>query len=678
MNASRILWLLTVGIAAVLGWFLGRSPRAVPDTKPHQEGPKILYYQSSMHPWIKSDRPGKCTICGMDLAPVFEGQAGFTGSEGLVTLSSNSITVSHVQTSPVIRQPVVRSVRLNGSVDDDDSRHRILSARVEGRIERLFVNYPGAEVRAGEPLALVYSPSLLTAVREYLALLKGPAGSGPIRDAAALRLVQLGLLPSQVDSLPGTFADTNLTLEILSPMTGTVVAKNVFEGQSLTVGQPLFELADFDTMWLKLQVYENDLGWLRPGQAVEITSPSLPGLVLTNAITFIDPNFNPQTRSTLIRVEIPNPLESTPTGPRRRIPHRVLAEARVRVASEPTLTIPRSAVLDSGQPLAYVELGTGAYEPRPLVIGLRGDREVEVRSGVSEGERVVTQGALLLDAQAQLHQLVQAPQEFPSADAETLPEPSGEQKTALKSFLKTADGVREALSSDSLDSFNANLAQLHQEAERLRDAFAAGSTGTSHPERDRAHPERDRSSIKSTTTAATGGQVIDPTPIKGQVIYPTDSRPSPEGQQRDKGTGHLSFQPGDRSSIGEQEGKPGGRLPGSPDKGTGHLTAGHPPSSASTWGQAIHPIVAASHLDPAPDLPSARREFHPLSERIVALASQLRALPEFGTLKVYQCPMTRRSFEGAPAKAAWLQLEGPIRNPYFGAEMLDCGTEVRP
>jgi Cu(I)/Ag(I) efflux system membrane fusion protein len=618
-----------------------------------------------MHPWIKSDRPGKCTICGMDLAPVFEGQAGFTGSEGLVTLSSNSITVSHVQTSPVVSQPVVRTVRLNGSMDDDESRHRVLSARVEGRIERLFVNYPGAEVRAGEPLALIYSPSLLTAVREYLALLKGPAGSGPIRDAAALRLVQLGLLPSQVDSLPRTFADTNLTLEILSPMTGTVVAKNVFEGQSLTVGQPLFELADFDTMWLKLQVYENDLGWLRPGQAVEITSPSLPGLVLTNAITFIDPNFNPQTRSTLIRVEIPNPLESTPTGPRRRIPHRVLAEARVRVASEPTLTIPRSAVLDSGQPLAYVELGTGAYEPRPLVIGLRGDREVEVRSGVSEGERVVTQGALLLDAQAQLHQLVQAPREFPSADAETLPEPSMEQRTALKGFLKTADGVREALSSDSLDVFNANLARLHQEAERLRDAFAAGSTGTS-PQ------NRDRSSITSTTTAAIGGQAIDPTPIKGQVIYPTDSRPSPEGQQRDKGTGHLSFQPGDRSSVGEHEGKP------RHDKGAGHLTADHPPASASTWGQVIHSIVAASHLDPAPDLPSARREFHPLSERIVVLASRLRALPEFGTLKVYQCPMTRRSFEGAPAKAAWLQLEGPIRNPYFGAEMLDCGTEVRP
>jgi len=580
MNASRILWILTVGIAAALGWYLGRNPGSAPTAKTGTAAPRILYYQSSMHPWIKSDRPGKCTICGMDLAPVFEGQAGFTGAEGVVTLSTNSVTVSHVQTSPVVRQPVVRTVPLNGSMDDDDSRHRILSARVEGRIERLFVNFTGAEVRAGEPLALVYSPSLLTAVREYLALLKGPAGSGPIRDAAALRLAQLGLLPRQVESLPGTFSDTNLTLEILSPMTGTVVAKTVFEGQALTVGQPLFEIADFDTLWLKLQVYENDLGWLRPGQPVEITSPALPGIVLTNAITFIDPNFNAQTRSTLARVEIPNPLESTPSGPRRRIPHRVLAEARVRVASEPTLTIPRSAVLDSGQPLAYVELGNGAYEPRALRIGLRGDREVEVTSGLAEGERVVTQGALLLDAQAQLHQLVQ-PQTTPSATLsgtgqDLSPNPgqdlSPEQTAVVADFLKRADAVREALSSDSLADFNAALPGLHEQADHL-------------------------------------SRTLTPSPV---------------------------------------------------------------------WSQVAARVVPASHLEPAPDLESARKEFHRLSEPVVALGRLLRPLPTFSGLKLYECPMTRRAFPGAPQKAAWFQLGGPVRNPYFGAEMLDCGMEVRP
>lgn len=572
MNASRILWILTVGIAATLGWYLGRNPGSATATKTDPSGPKILYYQSSMHPWIKSDRPGKCTICGMDLAPIFEGQAGFTGAEGLVTLSTNSITVSHVQTSPVVRQPVVRTLQLNGSVDDDDSRHRILSARVEGRIERLFVNFTGAEVRGGEPLALIYSPSLLTAVREYLALLKGPAGSGPIRDAAALRLVQLGLLPSQIESLPKTFSDTNLTLEILSPMTGTVVGKTVFEGQALTVGQPLFELADFETMWLKLQVYENDLGWLHPGQPVEITSPSLPGLVLTNAITFIDPNFNAMTRSTLMRVEIPNPLESTPTGPRRRIPHRVLAEARVRVASEPALTLPRSAVLDSGQPLAYVELGNGAYEPRPLLLGIRGDQDIEVKSGLREGERVVTQGALLLDAQAQLHQLVR-PQASPTTPPSTVGQDlTPEQAAAVADFLKRADAVREALSSDALADFNAALPGLHERADRLVRAL----------------------------------------------------------------------------------------------------------NNAPAWSEAVARIVPASHLDPAPDLESARKEFHRLSEPVVGLGRLLRPLPAFATLKLYECPMTRRAFPGAPPKAAWLQLGGPIRNPYFGADMLDCGVEVRP
>ena len=611
----------------------------------------------------------------MDLAPVFEGDSGFAVGEGLVALGTNSVTVSHVQTSPVVRKPLTRSLRLTGTIDDDETRHRILSAFVEGRLQRLSVNFVGAEVQAGQPLALLYSPTLLTAVREYLALVRGSGPNTSLRDAAALRLVQLGLLPEQVQELPRTFNETNLFLEILSPMTGTVVGKSVFEGQTLTVGQPLFELADFDTMWLKLVAYETDLPWLRTGQPVEITSSALPGVTLTNAITFIDPNFDPKTRSTLIRVQIPNPLIETPTGRARRIPHRVLAEARVRVITPPVLTLPRSAVLDTGTPLVYVEKDTGAYEARPVVLRQRGDNDVEVVSGVTEGDRVVTQGALLLDAQAQLHQLIQAPEESPTAAAVPLQGPSQEQMAALKGFLKQADRVREALSADSLDEFNASGPLLHREAERLRDAFGLLPSGIA-PQGDRSSTASNRGTGPS-SPAAPRGQALQ---IEGQV--PGETHPT------DRGTGPLSSPSGDRSSMASNKGT-GHPSTDQVDKGTGPSSSGPSSSGSSStgyrsssdetrWGQVLLPLLTASHLDPAPDLASARREFHPLSEQVVALARRMRALPGFETLKIYQCPMTRRSFEGAPAKAAWLQLEGPIRNPYFGAEMLDCGTEVRP
>ena len=577
MNSRLFPLLLVAGLAGAGGWF-ARSWKSSPSpTSAHRSTErKILYYQSSMHPWIKSDQPGKCTICGMDLAPVFEGDTGFTASSDLVTLNSNSITVAHVQTVPAVRKPLVRTVRLAGTIDDDDSRHRVLSAYAEGRLDRLFVNYIGAEVKAGQPLALLYSPTLLAAVREYLALPESSsAGAGLIKSSAASRLLQLGLLPEQIEKLPATFGETNLHVEILSPMSGTVVGRDIYEGQTVTAGQPLFELADFETMWVQLQAYEDELPWLRPGQNVEITSPSLPGYTLTNVLKFIDPNFNVETRTTRIRVELPNPLIDTPNGPQRLIRHRIFGTARVRTETAETLTVPRSAVLDAGQPLAYVELSNGNYQPRKLILGKRGDVDVEVLSGISEGERVVSQGALLLDGQAQLN-MMSHPAEPPATDSPVAALPqeplTPTQLQALKLYLTRADSIRESLSSDSLAQFNEQASQMHAASAELNRLFAG----------------------------------------------------------------------------------------------------------AGTWQERIGVLFRQSHLDPAPDLASARKEFHPLSESLVDLGRALRNLPEFAGLKLYECPMTRRSFPGAPTRAAWLQLGGPIRNPYFGAAMIDCGTEVRP
>lgn len=578
MNSRLLLLALVAVVAALGGWFARswKSPRSAATGEPADR--RILYYQSAMHPWIKSDQPGKCTICGMDLAPVFEGEAGFAASPDLVTLSSNSITVAHVQTHPVTRGTLVRTLNLAGTVNDDATRRRVLSAFTDGRLDRLFVNYEGAEVQAGQPLALLYSPPLLTAIREYLALVRrdgsseANAGLTPLKSAAALRLRQLGLLPGQIEQLPATFTETNLHVEILAPLSGTVVLRDVREGQTVTAGQRLFELADFSTMWLQLEAYESDLPWISPGQEVEITLATRPGEPLTQRITFIDPNFNPATRSTQVRVEIPNPLREDTAVPTRTISNRVFARGRIHSELANALKIPRSAVLDAGQPLVFVELSDGTYQPRRVTLGRRGDLEVEILSGVSEGERVVTQGALLLDAQAQLNSLTQAASQPSEPAPAPAPELSSDQKQVVREFLELADALRESLSADALPRFNELAPQIHAAAAILA------------------------------------------------------------------------------SALGE----------------------------TSVWNELSDNLVRVSHLDPAPDLPTARQEFHPLSVALVQLGQAVRVLPEFSGLKVYECPMTRRAFPGAPARAGWLQLTGPLRNPYFGAEMLDCGTEVRP
>ena len=149
-----------------------------------------MFYQSPMHPWIKSDQPGNCTICGMKLVPVYEGDKGFDAAGEGITLSSNVINVINVATEEVRKGTLVRTLRVAGTIDGDDRRHRVISAYVGGRIEKLAVNYVGAHVKAGEPLAVLYSPELLTAEREYTALAeKGQTAEGKRwLDAAAQRL----------------------------------------------------------------------------------------------------------------------------------------------------------------------------------------------------------------------------------------------------------------------------------------------------------------------------------------------------------------------------------------------------------------------------------------------------------------------------------------------------------
>src|SRR5688572_11488084 len=241
--------LITLIIAIPLTWFvttrLTRHDHA-PSAKTESER-KLLYYQSAMHPWIKSDKPGRCTICGMELTPVYEGDAGFeSGGGDVVPLTQNMIQVLNVETAVIERRPIARALSVAGMIDDNQSRHRILSAYIPGRIQKLYINFVGAEVKEGEPLAEFYSPNLLQAEREYRSL------TGDLRSATALRLQQMGLSPTQIQQLEKKPADT-LTTQILAPTSGTVVAQNVFEGQYVQEGEKLLEIADFSTMWFQFR-----------------------------------------------------------------------------------------------------------------------------------------------------------------------------------------------------------------------------------------------------------------------------------------------------------------------------------------------------------------------------------------------------------------------------------------
>jgi Cu(I)/Ag(I) efflux system membrane fusion protein len=562
--------LLTLGIAVPGTWLISRqmSKHAAPTGASAPAGRSPLFFQSAMHPWIKSDKPGRCTICGMELTPVYPGEQGLeSADENIITLSQSMQQVLGVQTEEVARRPLGKTLRVAGTIDDNQTRHRVLSAYVAGRIEKLEVNYVGAEVTAGQPLAHLYSPALLVARDEYLALARKPAGQERLLAATREKLLRLGLTAEQVAKLPEQ-KNAPPSIEILAPMTGTVVAQNVYEGQYVQEGERLFEIADFSIMWFVFQAYETDLPLLQIGQEVEVTTPSHPGQVFTGTISFIEPNFDEATRATKVRVEIPN----RPPGDPHRLLHRLYADGLVRLDAPDVLAVPRTAVIQTGAEAGVVvDHGGGAYGRHTVKLGRRGDGFVEVLEGVEEGDRVVTQGNLLIDSQAEMNRAFTATPE-PASPA-TASHLTDAQRRAVEDFTRTADAVAAALAADDLAGFQKSAPDATAATEKLVAAL------------------RERADLAA--------------PLQQLA---------------------------------------GARLP-----------------------------------QDAPDLAAARKAFHPFSMAAAALLQPMRrdaSAPEFA---VWECPMVDEAIPGVPKRGRWIQVANRgIANPFFGAEMLECGMAVKP
>jgi Cu(I)/Ag(I) efflux system membrane fusion protein len=562
-----LIVLLSVAIAVPVTWMAARKfsghSKASNQTAA-KAGRKLLYYQSAMHPWIKSDKPGRCTICGMELTPVYEGDAGFDAAGGdVVPLTQTMIQVMNVQTEEVQVRPLKKTLTVAGMIDDDATRHRVLSAYVPGRIEKLYVNFMGAEVKQGQPLAEFYSPALLQAEREYRTL------SGDLRGAVALRLRQMGLTPEQIEALASKPAD-KLTSQILAPLGGTVVAQNVYEGQYVQEGEKLFEIADFSTMWFQFRAYEQDLPWMKRGLKVDITTPAHPGITYTGLVAFIDPTLDDVTRSARVRVELKNP----PAESGHRMLHRLYADGLVHLEAPEVLTVPRSAVIETGpEAVAYVDQGSGAYARRVLKLGRRGDAVIEVLSGVKAGEKVVVNGNLLIDGQAEMNRSFAQPMEHSAPGMMTNSMPlTDTQKPTVEAFVKAADAVSAALAKDDVKQFNAAGTEAMKATEAVAEAL------------------KDRK------------ELVD-------VLK------------------HLSD---------------------------------------------------ARHLHGAADLAAARKMFHPFSNAAARLLEMVGSAPGSPAFDLFECPMVDRAIPGVPKKGRWVQAAGrDIGNPYFGAEMLDCGAKVK-
>ncbi len=399
---------------ALAGLLAGWSPVTV------SQG-KILYYRNPMGLADISPTPKQDSM-GMDYIPVYEGEdAG--GDQ--ISISPQKVQKLGVRTEPAQRRILSRPVRAVGLIGPDERRLFIVAPRFEGWIERLLVNSTGQTVKRGETLMAVYSPALITAQREYLMAGEGlrtvdpipapPLSPGQIPPAPLLpqgakgrermsqltetalqRLRNWEISDDQIERLRRE-GKPQQNLLLKSPVDGVVLEKTAIQGMRFMPGEALYRIADLSMLWLIVEVFEQDLSLVRPGQDAQITVNAFPGEEFHGKVAFIYPTLNAQTRTAQVRIELPNP--------QGRLRPAMYASVLLAAGSgrAPVLTVPASAVLQSGvRQVVLVELGEGRYQPREVRIGRRGDEQVQVLEGLSDGERVVTSANFLIDAESNL------------------------------------------------------------------------------------------------------------------------------------------------------------------------------------------------------------------------------------------------------------------------------------
>lgn len=356
-------------------------------------GRKILYYRNPMGLPDTSPTPKKDSM-GMDYIPVYEGEDAEDGST--VKISPGKLQRTGVRSEPVARHVVSRPVRAPGTVQLDERRVAVVSLRSEGFLEKVENVTTGDRVRAGQPLLRFYSPEVSAAAAQYLSVVAGPSGSSPLlADGARRRLENLNVPADVVAEIERT-RKVPRTITWPAPRDGVVLERMATDGARAGPGEVLFRIADISTVWVVVDVPEYELGSVRPGQPVSLRAHALPGRTFAGKIALIYPQVNKDTRTTRVRVEIPNPDGVL-------LPD-MYAEVEIATgASEAVVAVPDGAVIDSGtRRLVILDKGEGRFEPREVKVGTRGRGLVEILEGVAEGDRVVVAANFLIDAESNL------------------------------------------------------------------------------------------------------------------------------------------------------------------------------------------------------------------------------------------------------------------------------------
>ncbi|QEG35785.1 efflux RND transporter periplasmic adaptor subunit [Bythopirellula goksoeyrii] len=753
--------LLVIGFSAA--WIFDSTPPSETSTSnvlTTEVASVPTMWTCSMHPQIRSDKPGKCPICGMDLVPVKKSAGGVR----TISIGSEIKKLMNLQTVPVARQYVTANVRMVGKIEYDETRLAYVTAWVSGRLDRLFVDFTGVEVHKGDHMVSIYSEELYSAQEELIQALKYRSESqNSNRFSAPIDLVKsareklrlLGITEKQIQEIEQRGKPID-HITIYSPVSGIVIAKLRQEGDRVNTGDRIYTLADLTQLWMQMDAYESDLAWLRYGQEVEFTTEAYPGEVFKGRIAFIDPVLNEMTRTVKVRVNVPNEdgrlkpemfvsaivRSKVAAGGRVIDPSLagkwigpmhpeivkdepgncdicgmplVRAETLGYVTAEPSdtakpLVIPVSAALLTGtRAIVYVQVPNTeepTYEGREIVLGPRAGDYYLVKSGLKEGELVVTNGNFKLDSALQISAKpsMMTPEGGGSAGGhnhggETKAGGNGDEmkmsggsgmtlppelKTKLFHTMESVEAISQAVKSKDLDRIHESYItlgeliaavnamqlpgdmgdQLQEFVMLLRnDSIEGGDVQTLQDAEHvtqitNRHAERLQEMFGLFDTGHQMAEIkLDvPDAFRQQLsqLIPSYLALSEALAADDANGAKMAVESLEQSvsSLKNQS------LEGATD---------------NRWKAEHNDLIKITEqLAKANDLDGLRSAFALLSEQMLSLQ---RTFGFAGAHQLFElhCPMI---FDGRGA--SWIQADETVRNPYYGGSMLKCADRVEP
>jgi len=375
---------------------------------------KVLYWYDTMSPQHHYNQPGKAPD-GMDLAPQYAEDSSSHSDNattaaampaGTVTIAPDREQMIGVRTGTVERQSLVRTVRTTGQLTSDETKLAHVHVKVNGYIDKEYVDYVGQLVKKGQPLFTLYSPDLVATEEEYLIAKRGAKemGSSQFPDVAQgsqsllrstrERLKLWDISEEQIKKLDET-GEVTKTLTFYSPVSGFVTERKAFPQTAVTPDMDLYSITDLSTIWVDADVFEYEVPFVKVGQTADMQLSYYAGRNYTGKITYIYPTVDPVSRTVKVRIEFPNP--------RFDLKPQMFADVQLKINYGKQIAVPQEAVMDSGdKQYVFVVHDGGVFEPRVIQMGAKLEGKVVVLSGLKAGETIVISGNFLIDSESRL------------------------------------------------------------------------------------------------------------------------------------------------------------------------------------------------------------------------------------------------------------------------------------